>query len=77
MCDSQEITLLPLLRPLQVHLNPSAAFRARAGLVGLHGLRLSERHIELIGVVFGVSAPGALDARILTITGIRVSTQGL
>src|SRR5215469_14417830 len=54
--------LLPLLRPFQVHLDRRAAFRALAGLVSLHRLRLGERKIKFLDLVLGMSAPGALDA---------------
>src|SRR5215469_5221767 len=52
--------LLPLLRPLQVHLDRRAALRALAGLVLLHRPRLCERHVEFVGLVLGMPAPGAL-----------------
>jgi hypothetical protein len=58
---SESELLLPL-SSLQVHVNRPATFRAFAGLLGLHRLRLGERHIEFVGVLLGVPAPGALDA---------------
>jgi hypothetical protein len=51
-----------VLRPLQVHLNRSAALWALAGLAGFHGLRFSERHIKFVGIILGVPAPGAFNS---------------
>jgi len=70
------LILLPLLRPLQVHLNRRAALRTLDELVSLHWLRLGERHVELVGLILGMPAARALDCS-RTTTGIRLSSEAL
>jgi hypothetical protein len=50
------LLLLALLRPLEVHLNWLPALRALARLGSLHWLRLGERHVEFVCLVFSMPA---------------------
>jgi hypothetical protein len=45
-----------------VHLYRRTALRALARFVRLHQLRLGERDVEVVTLVLGMSASGALDA---------------
>ena len=62
---------LPLLRPLQEHMNLRTALRTLAGLARFHRLRLAEREVELEGFVLACPHR-AHSTRILTTTGMSL-----